>query len=823
MAAALVRFVVRIVGLAVVVAGIGVLLAASIAPSATAAGRVLTAVDTQVLDFPPLPDSFGAPKQRSVILARDGTRLAVLRDENREIVALEDVPAHVVDAVVATEDAQFWSHEGVDWRAIARATVGNVRAGEVTSGASTITQQLVKTLTAQDEQTLERKLREAYYALELEERLSKDEILGEYLNRAYFGNGAYGIGTAAEVYFSKPVGQLTVAEAALLAGLIRAPELNDPVEHPEAARRRRDIVLRQMTINGLLDPAEAERLAGTPVALRLQAPSAPAEPFFVTYVKTLLAREPALGPDPATRLYTAATSGLTIRTTLDPRLDALADEAIRSVLRDPDGPQAALTAVDPRTGAILAIGVGPRPFGDGPGESEVTPAVPGLGSPFGRQPGSAFKAFEIVAALEAGLPPTYTIDTPSPYTPVRHCADRPLQQPWRPGNYSDGGTGVLDLGAATAKSSNVYFAHLVDRITGPRPLVEVARRMGVRSSDIGEHCAAVLGSEEVYGLDMASAFGTLANEGVHCEPYAIAEIRDRSGRTLVRGGGACVQAVDERIAAQTTALLQGPIVAGTATRNGQIGRPAAGKTGTTSAYRNAWFVGYVPQLSAATWVGHELPREMVDARCRGGRVTGGCLPTMIWQRFMADAATALRLPVEAFPTPAPRPATPLPDVAGRDFAEAVEMLAAIGVEALPEVVRDFRPAGTVVGQNPPAGTPVERGSLVVVLVADGEGDAPLVPDLVGLPLDEALARLRALALSATVVEAPVDAERVGHVVGQRPPPGEPAPVVPVRLTVGVQAPRETAEPTPSPTSTPKPKPQASVTATPGARGREADR
>lgn len=716
----------RLFGLAVLLAGTSVLLAASIAPTATVAAGAVDLIDTEIFDFPPLPDSFSEASVRSVVLARDGTRLAVLHDENRKIVRLEDVPVHVQQAVIATEDDEFWEHRGVNWRAVLRAAVGNVRAGEIRSGASTITQQLVKTLTRESDRTFQRKMQEAYWATELERRMPKEAILEEYLNRAYFGNRVYGIGTAAEFYWGKDVSELDVEEGALLAGMIRAPALNDPIAHPEAAVRRRNIVLSQMAENGFVSDADARRLQALPLALDVHPPST-VEPFFVTYVRGVLAQEPALGPDRESRLDLVHTGGLTIRTSLSPSLNRIADDAIREVLTDPAAPQAALTVVDPQTGDILAVGVGPRPFGDGEGETEVTPALPGLGSPFGRQPGSAFKAFALVGALESGVPPGYTMDTPSPYEPVSLCSDenRKDTEPWRPGNYSDSGSGILDMARATAVSSNVYFAALVDQFVGPHGVVDVARRMGVRHGTLTPVCSAVLGANDVYGLDMASAFGTLANNGVYCEPRAVLEIVDGEERVLLRREPTCERVLNEVVAARTTAFLRGPLERGTASRNGPINRPAAGKTGTTQDYKDAWFVGYVPQLSAAAWVGHEIPAPMTDPRCSGSRVTGGCLPTMIWNRFMSAALAGVH--PEEFPPPPPVPTGDVPQVVGRPVEEAMVVLKESKFNPVPQVVPDHRPAGTVIAQDPAGGVEVELGRMVLLTVSDGTAPAPRPP------------------------------------------------------------------------------------------------
>ncbi|MGH8887270.1 MAG: penicillin-binding protein [Egibacteraceae bacterium] len=704
--------------------GAGLLLGAGLAPSAGPASSLVRQVDHQLLDFPPLGDVFRRPDERSVVLAADGSLLAVLRTYNRKVVPLTDIPLHVQNAVLATEDARFWDHHGVNWEAVGRAAIGNLQEGRITSGASTITQQLVKNLTGQDDVTLQRKLQEAVWAVQLERQVSKQQILEAYLNETYFGNGVYGIGTAAEHYFGKQVGALAVDEAALLAGMIRSPAQNDPITHPEAAVARRNIVLGQMAGHGYVDRAEADRLTSQPLALTVSPLPADQNPFFVAYVRSLLLNDPTLGPDRATRDRLLLRGGLEIRTTLQPPIQRLADQAIREVLTNPNGPQAALVAVDPKTGAILAIGSGPKEFGRGPGRTEVLPAVPGVGST-GRQPGSAFKAFEVVTALESGVSPTFTADTPSPYQPAGMC--QKLDPSWQPGNYADSGGGVLDMAEAVAKSSNVYFARLVDEFTGPAKLVETARRMGITHSKLDPFCGAVLGTEEVFPLDMASAFGTLANDGIHCEPYAVSEVRDRDGNVLIQGGNTCRRAVEQGIARRATDLLQGPIADGTASRNGQIGRPAAGKTGTTSEYRDAWFTGYIPQLSAAAWVGYEQPAVLYDRRCPGGRVTGGCLPTMIWQRFMKDAIGALGLPVEQFAQPPPLPTAPVPSVVGKPVEEAKALLREVGFFPDVRTVPGFEPAGTVIAQDPAGDANAELGRAVGLTVSDGTSPPPESP------------------------------------------------------------------------------------------------
>ncbi|MEX0658981.1 MAG: transglycosylase domain-containing protein [Egibacteraceae bacterium] len=799
-------FVLRLALVVVSIGGAALLLAASIAPSANLAGGLLDVIDGQLISqIPPLPEDLGEAAERSVVYDREGGEIAVLRVENRRIIELDEVPMHVRQAVIATEDTAFDQHHGVNWRAIVRALAGNVTAGDITSGASTITQQLVKNRVVGSAQTVDRKLREAVYAIELEQRFTKAEILEAYLNEVYLGNGVYGVGTAAEYYWGKDTRDLTVAEGALLAGIIRSPLHNDPVDNPLAAVRRRNIVLEQMAEEGFLDPADAESLQSTPLHLDVHELPEGRNPYLVDYVRELLKADPALGDDEVERDQTVLLGGLEIHTTLDPALQEVAHAVVAELLPGDDAPLGALTAVDPRTGELLAMGIGPHPYGPGPGQVDVNPAVPeGGGS--GRQPGSAFKPFELVAALEDGISPTYVFDAAARYTHTDPaCAGHSV------GNYADASQGRLDMAAATARSSNTYFAHLLDR-TGPAKLAEVAQRMGI-DQPLEPLCSLVLGAADVYPLQMASAFGTLANAGVHCPPFAIARVLDREGRVISEGGGDCAAAVDPGVAARTTALLRGPIESGTASRRGGIGRPAAGKTGTTDEYHNAWFVGYIPQLSTAAWVGHEQPRTLTDPRC-GGAVTGGCLPTMLWQEFMTRAIAARGLPVESFPAPPPLPLGTVPGVVGAEVATAEGTLADAGFSAATETVTDHREAGTVVTQDPPGGTQTELGSAVALGVSDGQGAPPRMPDLVGLPLADARQRLSDLDLDVVVVEVPVaDPAALGEVVGQRPSAGtSTADLQAATLEVGRA--RTAEDPDPAPSTPPSPAPTAPPDAVP---------
>ena len=766
------RAVGALLALPVVIVAAAAFFAASLSPAAAVAAGA-SGLIADLFDFPPLVDDLAEPWERSVITDRDGNQLAVIREENRKTVDLDAVPEHVQDAVLATEDAEFREHEGVNWAAIGRAAFSNVQAGEITAGGSTITQQLIKNVALSGEQTLQRKLQEAVYAIELESRLSKDEILEAYLNEAYFGNRVYGVATAAEFYFSKDVGDLEVEEGALLAGIIRAPGANDPLTNPEHALARRNIVLAQMARVGWLDDDEARALADEPLDLDVQPLPEPQQPFFVDYVHELLLDEPALGDDRDDRRRRVRQAGLEIRTTLHPDLQELAHAVIADYLDPDEGhPDGVLTTVDPRSGEVLAIGVGPREYGDGEGQTQVNPAAARLGGS-GRQSGSAFKPFVLATALEEGLSPGHVHEGGAEY----EFENLSCPPDYAPGNYGGAMHDSMDMTQATAISSNVYFAHLLDEV-GPGPLVDVTERLGVplpRRTEIinGPQCSVALGTEDVFPLAMASAFGVFATSGERCEPHAILEIRDRDGEVITTGGDACEQVVSPEVADRTTFLLRQPIESGTASQHGQIGRPAAGKTGTTSDHVDAWFVGYVPQLATASWVGHDQPAEMTDPRCGGG-VTGGCLPTMIWADYMQQAVEVLDLEPEEFPDPPPIPQTTVPEVVGEEEDDAVDELADASLTHSIDVLEHWAPEGIVVDQTPEPDSRVDEGSQVALDVSDGSGEVPVMPDFVGAHRDQVEEWAEAFDITADVDEVPVGISAAyDHVLDQAPEPGTP--------------------------------------------------
>jgi penicillin-binding protein 1A len=797
---------VRLALISVIVVITGVMVGSLFLPAGLVVNDVMAAVRSDILDVPPLGEA-DTPPQNSYVYAADGTELAELTfEENRVPVALSDIPQVTIDAVLATEDASFYQHEGVNHLAIVRAALGNLRAGGIESGASTITQQYVKLTFLSPEQTIQRKIEEAIYAIELEDRLTKDEILERYLNRSYFGRGVYGIGTAAERYFSKSVGELDLGESAMLAGLLRAPEANNPINSPENAEARRNIVLRQMATHGFVSADQAEAAIAQPLRVLISEPPPPANPFWVDWIASLLINEDtarALGTQVDALDTMGATfeerrrfvfqAGLEIHTTLDPELQAQAEAAIDEHLstldEDPAGlarePMGSLVSIEPETGAVVALAVGPQEYGscseddsyvgtDDQGRllcdrTKVNPAVPGMGAGAGRQPGSSFKPIVAAAAIEEGISPGLTLDARGTQE-IEGCRDG--DGLWEVSN--TGGDGILEMYEATRRSSNVYYALLMAEV-GPEQVVDMAQRLGIRTSDLPVECSLALGAGSVFPLEMASAFATFANRGVHCDPFPIARIEDAAGRTIWEHSPNCEQVIDIEVADRTVDLLAESVSSGGTGAAANLGEwPTRGKTGTTSNYVDAWFVGFIKQLATASWVGYPngvsqfATLEQAQATCPqvrnadgelgpvetpacletrylerqtiGGefyeRVFGGTIPAPMFRTYMLEAAQ--RFEPVGFPDPGPIPVGRVPDLlAASSISQATLMAEEAGFRLTVVEVSDWRAAGTFVAQDPSAGSEAPLGSRITLEVSDGTGAFPQVPDVIGLTLDEA--------------------------------------------------------------------------------------
>jgi penicillin-binding protein 1A len=575
------------------------------------AAGVAVAVGRQVHDVSRL---YTPPSQATRIYGENGELIASLFRENRQIVVLADVPARLRQAVLAIEDERFYTHRGVDLRGIARALWRNLREGQLVEGGSTITQQLARNLFLTQERAISRKVAEILLALEIERRLTKDEILERYLNQVYFGQGAYGVEMAARVYFGKSVKDVTLPEAALLAGLIRGPSIYSPYRNFALAKTRQEIVLARMTALGMITARDAA--AARKIRIVLAPPSNALAgiraPYYVSFILTRLLE--TYGED---LVYQG---GLRVYTTLDPRLQALAEKAVRAGIesaqrRKLDVEQGALVAVDTETGAIRAM-IGGVDFASSQ-FNRVWQAQ--------RQPGSAFKIFVYATAIARGVTTTRLLDD----TPVTYKI--PGAEDWSPKNYDKKFSGPVTVRRALERSINVPAAKLLNEL-GPVQVIETARAMGIESP-LQPHLSLALGSADVTPLEMARAAATLANGGLRVQPLAILKVTDTRGKVLEEHRPSRAVGLAPEVAYIMTDLLRGVIERGTGTA-AAIGWPAAGKTGTTDDYRNAWFIGYTRQLATVVWVGNDDNTPM-------RRVVGGMVPAEIWAAFMRPAMAPL--------------------------------------------------------------------------------------------------------------------------------------------------------------------------------------
>jgi 1A family penicillin-binding protein len=617
------------------------LLAGLLALVALSAGcRAVADLEEARLDVQPLA-------QTSRIFDAHGELITPLHaEEDRVVVPLKDIPQVVQDAVIAIEDQRFWQHRGIDVKAILRAAYVNASTGRIEEGGSTITQQYVKQRMLSDEQTFSRKIREAALAWQLEEELTKEQILTRYLNTVYFGQGAYGIQRGAQTFFSKPATELKLSEAALLAGLIAGPVRWNPVERPNAAVARRNLVLARMEELGMIGLAERAHAQGAPLRLapRLGARRYPA-PWFVDYVKHQILSSPRFGGTYEDRYDFLFKGGLRIYTTIDLRMQRAAEAAVGSILAYPGDPYGALTAVDPRTGFIKAM-VGGRDYWAPRHDDRFAKINLATGGSTGRQAGSSFKPFALIAALENGIPPYRTYPAPSSIVlDEPPCGSE--DSPWLVRNYEGASYGSsMTMEQGLISSVNVVYAQII-RDVHPERVVDVAHRMGIRSR-LRPYCSAVLGANEVNTLEMASAFGTVATLGRRVPPTAIMRIEDASGDVLYEAKPKARQVLNPAVADTALQILRKVILYGTGTA-ANIGRPAAGKTGTAQEWRDAWFAGFVPQLTAAVWVG--FPQGQISMTgTRIGNVTGGSFPAQIWHAFMSQVTR--RMPVREFKEPA---------------------------------------------------------------------------------------------------------------------------------------------------------------------------
>ena len=554
------------------------------------------------------------------IYSSDKVLLAELFVEKREPVSLDVIPDYLTDALVTTEDRKFFRHSGVDLKGITRAIIKDIWAGEFVEGASTITQQLAKTLFLTHRKTIVRKIKEAILAFQLERRYTKKEILELYLNQVYFGSGAYGVQSAAKIFFGKPVQDLTLDECALIAGMPKSPSRYSPLVNKELAIKRKNIVLGQMLDTGIIDKKEYQEAINKELQLSTSKPKISEAPYFVDYVKNYL--EDTLG---SSEVYK---SGLTIYTTLNYKLQQAAEKAINDGLlslekrmkaQDLKGqkPQAALIAMDIQSGAILAM-IGGRDYDQSP-YNRVIQAQ--------RQPGSSFKPIVYAFAIEKGLAQNkLLLDAPIAFKGAKDGRD------WRPENFSQSYKGEMTLRQALAVSQNVPAVRLIETL-GPHSVAQFAHSLGI-TTPLDANLSLALGTSEVTLIDLTSAFAVFPNKGQKVTPYGVMEVVDRQGRVIWRFRSQKRLVMSRSAAAIITNMLQGVIQEGTGRMARHLGRPLAGKTGTTNNYKDALFIGFSPSIAAGVWVGNDLGGTL------GDKETGASAALPIWIEFMSVALSS---------------------------------------------------------------------------------------------------------------------------------------------------------------------------------------
>jgi 1A family penicillin-binding protein len=547
----------------------------------------------------------------SKVLDVNGRVIRTLFRENRIEVPVAQIPPLTRKAFIAVEDARFFKHHGIDLPGIARAVVKNIMAGKIVEGGSTITQQTAKNLYLTREKTFLRKFKEAWLALHLERKYTKEQILEMYLNQVYFGEGAYGIEVAARTYFGKPAGELDLAESAMLAGLLKAPNTYSPFQNWEGAKGRQKTVLDRMSDLGMITREEANQAYEERLILASSVKSKGKAPYFVDEVIKYVTSKYENG---ANLLFTG---GLTIETTLDLDMQEAAETAFTDGLAGKDRQlNGALVAMDAATGQIRAL-VGGRDFS----QSKFNRAFMAK-----RQPGSAFKPFLYTAAIDMG----YTAGTTLTCEPASFPVSGGI--PYRPTDYGSNPyhNRLFTLKEALAISDNVVAVKLANEIR-PASIVDYAKKMGINSK-LRMFLSISLGTSEITPLELTGGYTPLANGGKKTKPLFVLKIKDKNGNVLEENKPEITQVIDPKTAYIVTDMMRAVLAPGGTAANvaGTVGRPAAGKTGTTQDYRDAWFAGFTPELVATVYIGYDDPRKPVGA-------TGGRIAAPIWARFVADA------------------------------------------------------------------------------------------------------------------------------------------------------------------------------------------
>ena len=761
----------------VLMAGLGGLLAAGLVMPAVATTSAVT--DQSARLFEDLPtDLIQVPlSEKSTVLAADGTVLATFYDQDRIIVTLPEVSIHMQNAVVATEDRRFFEHGGVDLKGMTRALITNFTNPGRREGGSTLTQQYVKNALIQAALTSDdpnaraaaiaaareskgiegyaRKLQEAKVAVSLEDRMTKEQILEAYLNIAQFGLSVYGVEAAAQRYFSVSAKDLNYLQAATIAGITKAPGEFDPERNPENAEQRRNLVLGLMLHEGYITQEEHDAGVATPLAATLAigqsrlgcmtANAVANAGYFCDYVTKVIAQNPAFGETAAIRRHLLYRGGLTIRTTLDPRLQQAADDEVKAGIpvADPSGVASAISVVEPGTGKVLAMAQN-RIYNSaataGPGETAVNYNTDSAyGSSKGFAPGSTFKPFTLAQWLKEGHSLSENLDARLRTYQMSDfrapCSDTGDGE-YKFGN-AEGEGGVMTVLDATKNSVNSGYIEMASQLD-LCGILETAKSLGIHQANGADFQivpANVLGSDSVAPLTMASAFAAFAANGNYCEPIAITSVQDSNGAEIPVPLANCRQALSPEIASAMSYALSN-VWQGTGRKVGGLpDRPSAGKTGTTSRNEYTWFAGFTPQIASVVWVGFTEGVIPVQNMTINGQFVknayGSTIALPTWKRFMLRAHEGL--PVVGFPTPGRNQVegvrVTVPNVGGRSEGDARAILQDAGFTVRTADVPEFSgyAAGTIARTDPSAGASVTRGAVITLIPSLGPAPAPPPP------------------------------------------------------------------------------------------------
>ena len=735
----------------------GVVLTGMLLP---AAGGIALAARDSTQSFESLPAILNAPPlpQRTVLLAKDGSTIAEVFTENRTAVPLANIALPMRQAIVAIEDSRFYEHGGVDLRGTVRAIQRNSQSGSVRQGGSTLTQQYVKNVllenatTAQERndaagRTITRKIRELRLAVAIEKKLTKDQILENYLNTVYFGDGAYGVQAAAQRYFGINASNLSLMQSATLAGIVQQPFAYNPRKFPAKSQARRDVVLTRMAELGYITSATATKASTISLsrALRITETkngcTTSYAAYFCEYVLGFIKNDPFFGATQEDRDAFLRRGGLTIKTTLDPKLQQVSQLAVDSSIpqKDKSNKAVASSSVQPGTGGVLAMAQN-RTWGtSGRGFTTVNFNVDTkYGGSLGAQAGSTFKVFVLAAALDQGLPITTTLQAPATrtFTGFTDCATGTAFPPYTVQNST--GSGTFSMRTATAESVNTFFVALEKKTGLCRPK-EIAESFGVKRATgqpLKRIPSFVLGSQAVSPLAMAEAYATFAARGMHCRSVPMTEVLDRDGKSLGAPPTNCQQVIRPAIADAVNQLLTSVLTIGTG-KDLKLDRPAAGKTGTTNDNAAVWFCGHTPQLATAVWIGDPRGGQRYpirDITINGKFVSkgyGGRLAGPIWREIMLAGLQGL--PVIDFTKPDPSQVagllTTVPDLRGLDPAAALAALTTAGLKG--EVgryrVTSLQPENTIAYTYPSSGSRVPSGQTIELFLSDGT--TPYIPPL----------------------------------------------------------------------------------------------